>query len=257
MEIVAIAQTPEFIANWGRVSALQGLNLEGFLSHDLKELDLTGKDAIFLETPFLVEQKFVDFGQVWQKFLLRRSPNTKLLQCGFDALEAPGYLDLLALPEVQIDHLVKMTPPLSWEVPIPKGRGTEALDSLSRFFDGHGNQSIMSVIYQVDRKLQMLQREIEIGEFEYDELIKNHIKGVDLERYWEKVRYRWENYESFLVLIPDCHKIEEIRNLIKQIEPFFALSCSNKELFESLNVPSLFKLLQSNLAEIRDQYVGQ
>ena len=203
-----------------------------------------------------VEQQWYNLVNIWQAYLMDHGFAGKLLVIGFERNEHPFFIHAFQVTgwgeKVEVSETTQ-----SWGVPFIVTHALEGREALKRFFDGHGQQSIMATVYKLNRKLNLLQREIKAGEFHYDTLIQDHIDAKVLVKWWNAIKARWENYKELLLWMPGCHKIYQIRAHISKIDPFFREDCKYMELFNNLDVIGNFTLLQSDLAEIRNSYVGK
>ena len=218
--------------------------------------DYSELSILILADLFPIEQQWYNLVNVWQQYLLTHNFNGKLFVVGFEKNDHPLFLDAFHLPNLPLP-LGTNERFQSMGVPLVIPNTIEGKDALKRFFDGHGQQSMMAVVYKLKRKLNLLQREINAGEFQYDLLIKEYIDAKVLTKWWKAIKIRWENYKALFYWLPDCHKLHQISAHISKIDPFFMEDCKYMELFNNLDVVGNFTLLQSDLAEIRNSYVGK
>lgn len=249
--MIAILENPKFNDEWKTVL----IYLIG-LSKEIKFAPST----FMLERPnkyFLIVDSYHKLGfyysisQTWKRYLSLHSPKTKLIVAGFSNYKNSNYIDLLNFPD-DFNAFIKNTLPVSddWEIPID---GENLLDTMLRFFEGHGRESVLSALSSLKQTINMVFTDLSLGYSFTDiwhQLISSQAKPE-----LEILLHRWLQYYPYFEYLPFYPLIQEINDDFSDLSEIIACNKPDEHLF--LNYPLEEKLcrIYYQLVEIDKLYI--
>ena len=208
---------------------------------------------VLIISPINIQNQWINYTKLWKNYLETEVPNSQLVVLSFDKTTNPIMGDLLNLP-------LKFSAFLSKSVDI-QNRDFFKYNSyyqsnieakLQRFFEGHGKESVMEVLYKLMRKLHLVERELRIGEWTFDQAIAEYFESDYTYKEWVEFRKRWNSYFEFFVYTPFCEIFAEINQKIKHISPFFDEKCEREDLFLNLECWKHLQYICDKLVKIRE-----
>ncbi|NJL77280.1 MAG: hypothetical protein HC892_21920 [Saprospiraceae bacterium] len=151
-----------------------------------------------------------------------------MITFGLAAGQQANYIDLLNLPENMVEPLAQAKAVSEDWQPVFTG-GLDMSEKLKRFFEGHGNDSVVQLFTPIFRRLKILHDELS-GGTPFEELQKELLDDGVLVENWHKLRNRFSNYYPFLSCLPFFNDFETIKNLMEAIHPFFEARCREKNI---------------------------
>lgn len=249
MNIICLSSNPALIRTVANKYGSQVCNF----------LDYQGRDAIhkadcfLIISPILVSGEWVVYDHLWFKYLRKHSPETRFAVLSFDKKLNSLSQDILALP----DHFEGLFLQLPDSFEYGEGGLThpnvKIEQKIQRFFAGHGKKSVMEVLYVLMRKLNLVQREINLGEWSFEKIFDEYLGSDYTDDKWKEFRLRWESYLSYFSYSPFKQDFKEIEQLITHISPFFDEKSEKKALFLNLECSKNLGLICKILVKIREE----
>ncbi len=226
---------------------------DGVNFYDFRKVATVGMpDAVLIITPMYVQDRWISYVGLWQAYLFKKYPTVPFLAFSFDQNIDDQYFDLLKLQPTFAPYLEQ-----SYRL-MKKGGSTSVFfydtieQVLKRFFAGHGDESVMEVLYQLKRKMHVMARELRIGEWTYEKIVIECLGPDYTIRSWTELRNRWNRYAAFFEFSPYKNLFFEIGEKINLISPFFDKKCEREDLFLNLECESVIQSIIDTLAEIRE-----
>ena len=228
-----------------------GFSLQPYELDNTKETQVS---VLLLFTPFYTNGIYVSAESIWKKHLSTIQPKTILLTAGFRKAKHPNHLDLLDLPASFPSFLRTALPVEEEWQPIFSG-GLDMDEKLQRFFEGHGQESVIEILHNIIRILNIARAEITIYQTSYAAITEDLIRPSNLAEKWRELRIRWVNYFPYFEYLPFQNLFCKVDQLFNFIDPFFSSGCEDEELLNELNCIGNLKTIKDQLAMIGNQYV--
>ena len=213
-------------------------------------------DAVLLSTPIKVYEEYINYIGIWKAYMLHQKGNAKLLEVGFRVTSSKNYLNLLELPE-KLEEAVDRAETIKKAKFLPHPMNLDLREKMKRFWDGHGKESVGEVLYKIKRKIHLIDRELERGDWEYQKIIAEYFDDNYIQQQWQKFINRWNYYSPYFKYSPFCHKFTNINQIISSIHPFFKEHFNEEQFFHSLEVWKNISEVQLTLADLMEHYGGK
>lgn len=193
---------------------------------------------------------------LWQKHLAEHSPDVRLLMTSYEAIDHRNHIDLLRIVDYDANWW-KQTLPMHSIDGFPAFTGIELGEKLKRFFDGHGDESVVAVLSRIRRVVQMASRELHEMQTPYAEIYTDLVAPAQLADKWREWRNRWINYYPLFTQTPLAGRLEKIAQLTKGIEPWMLDGGKNEKPLAHGTVLQVLNEMREQLQYIEQQYVVQ
>ncbi len=219
-----------------------------------EEANKTDGLILLLFSPFKCGKIRISPEQLWKKGLAIQTPNAVLLSAGFEEIRHPNYLDLLNLPS-RFSEVLANSKRVSenWQ-PVYTG-GIEMEDKLTRFFKGHGKDSLVGELTNIHGKISALRDAITEWKLSYETAAKEAFDSGYTWNHWAIFLTRWSYYYPLFQYTPFAKTMDNIHAAIKKVEPFFASKGLREELFMDTNCAETITYIQHTLNAIEKTYV--
>ncbi len=213
-------------------------------------------DIYLIFSPIFHNRSYIYYDILWKRYLNKQNPNAVLLTAGFAKGPQNNYLDLLDLP-AKLQSCISQTKAVKekW-VPFYNG-GIRMEERLHLFFKGHGKQSVLDVLHRIKRKIHLVERELQHGDWSYHKATSEYLGSGYVSERWQDFKTRWINYYEYFAYSPFREEFLEIDGMISAMDAFFLDGYTDENLFYKLRIWEQIQVLQSKLTEIRDQYGGK
>jgi hypothetical protein len=174
---------------------------------------------------------------VWKKYLQINYPQVHLITVGFEERIHPNYLFRLDMP-ADLDAFLLTSLPCSgyWHPePVP---GLQVAEFLTRFYMGHGSDSIQTSFNSLLKDVKVIHEEILKGT-EHGLIVDHMIRRENasgFSTYWASFKIRWNVYAPYFSFMPFGELISEGNNLVQAMDFYFSESIENLSLFVELDV---------------------
>jgi len=218
--------------------------------------ELEKVDALLLHAPIKVYEEYIYYGEIWKAYLLHQKIEVKLIEVGFGPVHSKNYLNLLELPN-QLEGVLHNAESIKMTALQPFSVGIDLREKMKRFWDGHGKESVGEVLYKIKRKIHLIDRELERGDWAYKKIIETYFDDNYIQQQWQKFINRWNYYAPYFKYSPFCHKFTNINQIISSIHPFFKDDFNEEQFFHSLDVWKNISEVQLTLADLMEHYGGK
>ena len=212
-------------------------------------------DVCLIFIPIKVNNEYIYYSNTWKKFLRSNNSQCQLIDVGFGKTPSShSYINLFELPDD-----LNMEPGNAEIEKEPQNLnfGTDMQNKIARFLKGHGQESVVDALHKINRKIHLLKREIDLGEWDFDKILQMYFSGDYVTTQWIKFKTRWSYYLPYFSFTPFCHKFFTIDKKISIIHPFFNNQTRDQNLFYELDVWENFSAIQHTLAELMEHYGGK
>lgn len=194
--------------NWSRLMEAKAIT-------DLPQSDDL---VIVLKSPVQVGSILVSPEALWKKYLTEHFPGCKFIVAGFTEAQHTNYLDLLNLPDDFEQGIDQALPAKEdWE-PVCTG-AVDMQEKMKNFFSGHGKESIIDILGQIQRPIKMTLDAVKIQQRNFQESAEFLLSG--LSEHWESLENRWQRYFFLFTCLPFFDLFEKSSTLIKSLNAYF------------------------------------
>ena len=226
---------------------------QGYQFQDFKNLSSLEIPTLFLLfSPLKIGDQWVDYQNLWQNYVAQNLPGCHIAICSFDQNPLHGHFDCFQLPE----RATAFFDGVSKEIGTNEKYNGFTIDiefKLQRFFAGHGKESLMEVLYKLMRKLHLIEKEVNDGDWTFPKIISEYLDSEYTFRNWQDFRIKWDRYYQFFEYLPYRQLIVDIDQEIKYISPFFDGKCKSEDLFLHLECWKRLQTICTTLANIRKE----
>lgn len=184
---------------------------------DLANFDPLDKLIIILRSPIPVGDLLISAEQLWKNYLNVHLPETKLIIAGFSSAQAPNYIDLLDLPKNMESFLEQALPVHQYWNPVNTG-ALDMSQHFQRFFKGHGKESIMDVLINIQTSLKMTIDAVQNNGKDFNASVDALLN--DLPQLWAEFKNRWDHYFPLFQCLPFFDLFEKSYTLINDLTPY-------------------------------------
>lgn len=212
-------------------------------------------DLLLVFGPFFYDGKYMSAETLWKKFLAANRPHAYFLTTGYQSAVHPNHLDLLALPDDLAEFLRRALPTDGdWQ---PHYSGGMDLDrKLRRFFAGHGQDSVFSVLTRVRLLVQMAYREVVDLGMPFDEAYHDLIAPAQLAVKWAEWEARWLNYYPLFRTSPLAGELARLGERMRELRPWMLGGGATAEPLRSGRAPAALDDVKTGLEQLDKHYVG-
>lgn len=233
---------------------------------ELRRLDLAHDDwmahlpeayGLMLMLPMWGANAYLSPVALWQQYLQKTVPEIRLIIASFQSdFQHPNHLDILRLTDYSaswwdqcqlVDHMEEL-PPLI---------GVDLSEKLSRFFAGHGQDSIVAVLSRIRLVVQMASRELSKMDTPYDEIYRDLVEPAELDQKWREWRNRWINYYPLFEHTPIATRLKQIAKQTDGVEAWMVAGGKDEEPLRDGSILQVLNEVRTQLQQIENQYVVQ
>lgn len=212
-------------------------------------------DVVVLPRVFKVEAAYSDAVYLWQKYFETYAPGCTLVVVGWDknTVNHSNYIDALQIP-TQLDAINETWLPVNNMANYPLSQGGIDLKSkIFRFFEGHGDESVLDELDKMIRMLKIAVDEINIHQTPFQELWEGLLLPSKWLEKWENFLSRWSYYKGIFVSTPFYDVLQELDQAIDKIRPFCEAPTQQKLL--DLDCLTHLQTIKTKLLHIETIYV--
>ena len=238
-------------AEWG--IELRRTNLE----QDDWTNELENAYGLMLMLPTWGANAYLSPVALWQQYLQKAAPDIRLIMASFQSdFQHSNHLDILRLTDYStswweqcqlVGHMEEL-PPLI---------GVDLSEKLSRFFAGHGKDSIVAVLSRIRLVVQMASRELSKMDTPYDEIYRDLVEPAELAQKWREWRNRWINYYPLFEHTPIATRLKQIAKQTDGVEAWMAAGGKDEEPLRNGSILQVLNEVRTRLQQIENQYVVQ
>ena len=209
-------------------------------------------DVVLLFGPLQMANTFITSEQLWKNYLAFHYPDIVFITAAFTNTKQHNYLDLMELPEdfaVFLKNCKKVSD--KW-TPVD----TQALnmaEKILRFYEGHGDESVIDELNKIRRTLLNVQQDVEDG-MGFEQIEREYPFQERTTTKWQNLYSRWLNYYPLFESLPFFYIFREVNDLVHYVLPFFQSNCKEEQLFQQLNCVENLNLIKQKLQTAK-QYV--
>ncbi len=252
MDIFFLATNQSVPAYFAQHVGAKGLRMVPFDYED----GLSNCKVFVLFSPLYVNGHYVSSDSVWKKYCGQYSPEMKFLTAGFaNPSISDNCLEISDLPNdlSQFITNAKTAADANWK-PTDTG-GLDMMDVLRRFFNGHGNESIMQQFSKLLRIPANIQSALNLN-FPLQRIYDLYLSDGDLAGRWQVFLNRWNRYYPFFSCLPFYPKFQEIEKLVQKINVFFQSDKGGINLYLQIGCSEGIETIKNLLAEIAPHVEG-
>lgn len=187
--------------------------------------------VLFLFQPFWCKDRLVSCAANWKRYLEKKQGEVKLITVSLEVTDHPNGICLLELPADWPRFLETALPcGANWK---PASEQTDLDNLLFTFYEGHGHDSVRSLLTPLKNTLQTIDRELKQGEAFLDILAQAH-NAANLPEIWRLFRIRWQHYYDYWHYLPFFPLFEAANRLIGHIDPYFVEKPPSETSFRAL-----------------------
>ncbi|GEM_PF-2440475 len=212
---------------------------------------------LLLPSPILNERGCLLPDALWKHFLQHEQPHVKLITLGLERKSGVNYLDAFELPtNLPAFFAAAQTAGADWQPVTTFGAPIEA--EFQAFFLGHGKESILKVLSQLQYEVELIEFELqqtnEMLPSKENPIYQNIAQAI---AYWKILNLRWYKYEWLFSYVPFYYLLQKVDNYLVQIRPFFENPTQNLQMFKTLQVSFILVEIISLLNKIGNYVFDQ
>ena len=212
--------------------------------------------GVMLLLPAWGRRAYLNPSYLCQHFLAAQHPQVRLLMASYGQIDHPNHLDLLQLADYDANWW-QQTQQAHITEELPYFTGIDLREKLKRFFDGHGDDSVVAVLSRIRLVVQMASRELQKMQTPYSEIYDDLVAPAQLAEKWREWRNRWINYYPLFEYTPLAGKLEQIAQLTEGMEHWMLAGGKEEEPLANGIILQVLNDMREQLQQIEKQYVIQ
>lgn len=217
---------------------------------------MASADAFMIFSPLLIKGNYIAAEELWKRYLELHSPHLKLICASFRAAQGSNDVDLLNLPGDWADFLEQAQPIGQLGAFTPCG-GLDLCEKLSRFFAGHGQESVIALLNRLRMLVQMAHREVVQLNANYDEVYSELLAPAALAHKWAEWQNRWDNYAAFFQAAPFADVFNHLEEVMPPLAQWMQQGGIDPAPLREGKVLAVLDEIKREFTKIEHIYVGQ
>lgn len=251
MKVYYLASDPRYIAGLKNYTEKQGLDLIPYHNSKVPE----DFEVMLIFSPLRTFSIATLPELIWKKFLSQQNPNIKLIIASFKKTGHPNHIDLLNLPSNFVRFTQRSKTVAEVWIPVEL-EGLDLQEKLNRFYEGHGQESIIDSLGKILRKIKIINNELKNKTSTYQEVATAILDSNYHTEQWQRFRTRWKSYMSIFTYLPFYDELKLLEERIETISPFFHENGSTESSYINLNCYDNFFYIYDKLERLKKQYIN-
>jgi hypothetical protein len=232
-----------------------------FFSEDCLQNDLNIGDQIFIMDPIEVNGEFFSIFTLWVEYVKEGKLPLRLIILNYEKIENlssnPFFINLIDSDCLLSDkiEIVLSVDDLSVYDYVANFQATNIVDVLKVFFKGHGQESLIKILTDLDQYFQQGPQLVAMDDYTVEECVQELIVKRAIPK-WESFKERYDKYLLYFRYTPFFKEIQGLTDYFRKVDAYLQNIPKTKEAFIQARISEEIRKARVILEDIDRKYIG-